>query len=270
MEQQPAGNPARLRHTRLIPFLMALVLAGCVGNEKIVLLQDKKAQVPWEALVDSSWTAKAPTFSIRPGDVLMVTVGHTQVVEETMGQATSQSMDLYRSVRHPYLIGHTVADDGTVNVPGLGPVRVEGMSILDAEKAIQEKADSFYSDATVKVVMLNFDISVMGEVNRPGRYPVYNNQVNVLEGLALANDLTVLADRSRIRVLRSRNGTNHLYHLDLNDQNILANPYFYLQPNDVVIVDPLKRRKYSGRDPNVVISVLTLLVSIVTVLIVKR
>lgn len=126
-------------------------------------------------------------------------------------------------------------------------------------------ADTYYSDASVKVTLLNFNISVVGEVNRPGRYPIYNEQANVLEGLALANDLTPLADRSRIRVMRSRDGTNHLYHLDLNDQNVMSNPYFYLQPNDVVIVDPLKRRQFSGRDPNVVISVLTFLVSVVSV-----
>jgi len=81
----------------------------------------------------------------------------------------------------------------------------------------------------------------------------------------MASDLTVLADRSRIRVMRSRDGTNHLYNMDLNDQNVLADPHFYLEPNDVVIVDPLKRRMYSGRDPNLVVNVLTFLVSIVSV-----
>jgi polysaccharide export outer membrane protein len=245
--------------------LLVFLLGSCVGNKKIVLLQDKAERVPWESLVDSSWTPKPPVFAIQVGDILMVRVDHVQIVQDIVPQATIQDMDLYRSVQHPYLIGHTVAPDGTISLPELGRMKVEGLSIPDAEKTIQAMADTYYSDASVKVTLLNFNISVVGEVNRPGRYPIYNEQANVLEGLALANDLTPLADRSRIRVMRSRDGTNHLYHLDLNDQNVMSNPYFYLQPNDVVIVDPLKRRQFSGRDPNVVISVLTFLVSVVSV-----
>lgn len=245
--------------------LLVFLLGSCVGNKKIVLLQDKAERVPWESLVDSNWTPKLPAFAIKVGDILMVRVDHVQIVQDIVPQATVQDMDLYRSVQHPYLIGHTVAPDGTISLPELGSVNVAGLSIPDAEKAIQGMANAYYSDASVKVVLLNFNISVVGEVNRPGRYPIYNEQANVLEGLALANDLTPLADRSRIRVMRSRDGTNHLYHLDLNDQNVMSNPYFYLQPNDVVIVDPLKRRQFSGRDPNLVISVLTFLVSVVSV-----
>lgn len=236
-----------------------------MGNKKIVLLQDQDAKVPWEALVDKTWPPAPPAFKIRPGDVLMVNVDHSQLVQDIVPQTTMQDMDLYRSVQHPYLIGHTVDPQGNILLPELGVIQVAGISIPEAEKVVQVKADNIYSDASVKVVLLNFTISVIGEVNHPGRYPVYNNEVNVLEGLALANDMTVLADRSRIRVMRSRDGTNHLYHLDLNDQNILADPHFYLEPNDVVIVDPLRRRQFSGRDPNVVISVLTFLVSIVSV-----
>jgi polysaccharide export outer membrane protein len=203
--------------------------------------------------------------AIHKDDILMVTVDHSQLVQDIVPQTTLQDMDLYRSVQHPYLIGHTVDPQGNITLPEIGPVKVEGMTIPEAEAAILSLANGLYSDASVKVVMLNFNISVVGEVNRPGRYPVYNNQVNVLEGLAMASDLTVLADRSRIRVMRSRDGTNHLYNMDLNDQNVLADPHFYLEPNDVVIVDPLKRRMYSGRDPNLVVNVLTFLVSIVSV-----
>jgi polysaccharide export outer membrane protein len=245
--------------------LAAALLGGCVGNKKVVLLQDKDARVPWDALVDKTWPPQPPTFSIHKDDILMVTVGHSQLVQDIVPQTTLQDMDLYRSVQHPYLIGHTVDPQGNITLPEIGPVKVEGMTIPEAEAAILSLANGLYSDASVKVVMLNFNISVVGEVNRPGRYPVYNNQVNVLEGLAMASDLTVLADRSRIRVMRSRDGTNHLYNMDLNDQNVLADPHFYLEPNDVVIVDPLKRRMYSGRDPNLVVNVLTFLVSIVSV-----
>ena len=245
--------------------LVTTILGGCVGNKKVVLFQDQDARIPWESLVDKTWPPAPPAFAIHQGDILMVTVDHSQLVQDIVPQTTMQDMDLYRSVQHPYLIGHTVDAQGNITLPEIGLVQVEGMSLPEAEATILTKATGFFSDASVKVVMLNFNISVVGEVNRPGRYPVYNNQVNVLEGLAMASDLTVLADRSRIRILRTRDGTNHLYHMDLNDQNVLADPHFFLEPNDVVIVDPLKRRMFSGRDPNLVINALTFLVSIVSV-----
>lgn len=245
--------------------LATLMLGSCVGNKKIVLLQDKDAGTPWKALVDKKWAPVPQAVTIRSGDVLMVNVDHTQLVQDIVPQAPSQDMNLYRAVQHPYLIGYTVAPDGTINLPELGSLKVEGIGLPDAEKLIQAKADSFYTDATVKVMLMNFNISVLGEVARPGRYPVYNNEVNVLEGLAMAGDLSVLADRSRIRVVRTRDGSNHLYHLDLNDQELLGSPAFYLQPNDVVIVDPLKRRKFTGKDPGTIINVLAFLVSIVSV-----
>ncbi|MBP8822293.1 MAG: polysaccharide export protein [Flavobacteriales bacterium] len=244
---------------------LVLLLGGCVGNRKIVLLQDQEAFVPHESLVDKTWLPNAPVFTIRPGDVLMVTVEHSQLVKDIVPQTTLKNMDLYRSIQHPYLIGHTVDKEGNIEVPELGKVNLLGKTIREAEEVVLAKAAEYFSDPVVKVVMLNFSISVIGEVNRPGRYPVYNNEMNMLEGLALASDMTVLADRSRIRVMRSREGANHLYYVDLNDQNVLSNPYFYLQPNDVVIVDPLKRRKFTGRDPGVIISLLTFLVSVVSV-----
>ncbi|MBS1568708.1 MAG: polysaccharide biosynthesis/export family protein [Bacteroidetes bacterium] len=245
--------------------LATMLLGSCVGNRKIVLLQDKDAGSPQKALVDKKWVPAPPAVTIRSGDVLMVNVDHTQLVQNIVPQAPTQEMNLYRAVQHPYLIGYTVAPDGTINLPELGSMKVEGIGLPDAEKLIQAKADSFYTDATVKVMMLNFNISVLGEVGRPGRYPVYNNEVNVLEGVAMAGDLTVLADRSRIRVVRTREGSNHLYHLDLNDQDLLGSPAFYLEPNDVVIVDPLKRRKFTGKDPGTIINILAFLVSIVSV-----
>lgn len=251
---------------RATPLLLTavLLLAGCVGNRKIVLLQDQNANIPWEALVDKSWSGKAPSFKIRPGDVFMVTVDHSNLIRDVVPQTTTQSMDLYRSIQHPYVIGYTVDSTGTITLPEIGKVQVAGMGIGQAEKAVLAQASSIYSDASVKLVMLNFTITVLGEVNRPGKYPVYNNSANILEGLAMANDMTVLADRTRIRVIRNREGSNHLYHVDLLDQELLGDPRFYLQPNDVIVVDPLRRRVFSGRDPNLVLGALTLMLSVIS------
>ncbi|MFZ1687975.1 MAG: polysaccharide biosynthesis/export family protein [Flavobacteriales bacterium] len=244
---------------------LVLGLNGCVSNKRIVLLQDKDASSPAEALVDHTYEATTAPLTLQSGDIISVAVDHNQLTRALEEGIEQRDDRIYQAVQHPYLIGFTVSSGGEVDLPVIGKVEVGGLTLEGAQEAIRKLANNVYSDPSVKVFLLNFNVSVLGEVAQPGRYPMYNERVNVLEALAGAGDMTVLADRSRVRVVRTRDGGNHLYHLDLNDEKTLAGKTFYLQPNDVVIIDPLKRRKFTGRDPGLVLNVLTLLVSIVSV-----
>lgn len=240
-------------------------MSSCVSNKKIVLLQDQDASNPPEALVDHTYEATSSPLTLQSGDIISVAIDHNQLTRALEEGIRQEDERINQAVLHPYLIGFTVSSGGEVDLPVIGKVEVGGLTLEGAQEAVRKQANNVYSDPSVKVFLLNFNVSVLGEVGRPGRYPMYNERVNVLEALALAGDLSVLADRTRVRVVRTRDGGNHLYHLDLNDEKTLAGKNFYLQPNDVVIIDPLKRRKFTGRDPALVLNVLTLLVSIVSV-----
>lgn len=263
----PVMRPGALFQAMGLALLIA-VATGCVSNRKIVLFQDPSASHPDRSLVDSVFTAKNSAPTLRPGDVISVSIDHYQLTQ-TPAPAPQGDQDdgsaMFRAVQHPYLIGFTVSSTGMVDLPILGMVQVGGMTVEGAQGTIRTVANNYYASPSVRVYMLNYTITVLGEVNRPGQYPVYDNRMNILNGLAMAGDLTSLADRSRIRVVRTRYGNNHLYHFDLLDEHVLADSTFALQPNDVIIVDPLRRRKFAdGRDTQNVVNILALMVSIVS------
>ena len=266
---EPAGRCTPVRQSILIAgvvWIGAMIgMSSCVSNKKIVLLQDKDASKPAEALVDHTYEATTTPLTLQSGDIISVAVDHNQLTRALEEGIQQHDDRIYQAVQHPYLIGFSVTSGGEVDLPVIGKVEVGGLTLEGAQEAIRKLANNVYSDPSVKVFLLNFTVSVVGEVVQPGRYPMYNERVNVLEALAMAGDMTTLADRSRVRIVRTRDGGNHLYHLDLNDEKTLAGKHFYLQPNDVIIIDPLKRRKFTGRDPGLILNVLTLLVSIASV-----
>jgi polysaccharide export outer membrane protein len=248
-------------------FLLVAFSSGCVSNRKIVLFQDQQASSPDRSLVDHTYEQGQALPTLERGDVISVSIDHYQLTQTISPQQQGQSSDeaMFRAVQHPYLIGFTVSSSGEVDLPIIGKVKVGGLTVEAAQEAIRVVANDFYASPSVRVYMLNNTVTVLGEVNRPGRYPVYDERMNIMNGLAMAGDLTSLADRSRIRLVRTRDGKNHLFHLDLLDEKVLADSTFELQPNDVVIVDPLRRRKFSeGRDTQNVVNILALLVSLVT------
>jgi polysaccharide export outer membrane protein len=143
-------------------------------------------------------------------------------------------------------------------------IDVGGMTMLEAETAIKKSASEVFSDPAIKVFMLNYFVTVLGEVNRPGRYPVFNHRLNIFEAMGLAGDATDFASREEVKVVRSRDGKNHLYSVDLTDQNVLASDKFYLKPNDILMVKPQKRKKYSTRDVQNVFNAISATISVIT------
>jgi polysaccharide export outer membrane protein len=164
----------------------------------------------------------------------------------------------------PVLSGYTLNEAGFVELPTIGKINLAGKTLFEAEVAVDLAASKLFVEPAVKLFLLNYFVTVLGEVNKPGRYPVYNHRINIFEAMGLANDATDFASREEVKVVRNRDGVNHLYHIDLTDQNILANDAFYLQPNDIVLVKPQRRKKYATRDIQNVYNGLALVISAAT------
>lgn len=112
---------------------------------------------------------------------------------------------------------------------------------------------------------MNYKISVIGEVSHPGVYTVSNEQVNLFEAVAMAGDLTIYGKRDNVRIVRKENGQQKLITVNLNDENLIYSPDFYLRQNDIVYVEPNKAKKQSaniGSSTNLLISVTSILISL--------
>lgn len=252
----------------LFPYVLLLLigasLASCVSNKRIVYVQDYTAKKPHDYLADTTFEAHVVDYELRTGDVVYVKSEH-RILSETFSQLDETYMSDNRAVQSlPVLAGYTVDEEGRIDLPVVGKVEVAGHTIFDAQNLVQEEVSQIFPGAALKLYLLNYHVTVLGEVNRPGRYPVYNHRINVFEAMGLAGDATEFASRETVKIIRSRDGKNHLYSVDLTDQNILGSPDFYLQPNDILMVKPQKRKKFATRDIQNVFNAVSTVVGVAT------
>ena len=192
---------------------------------------------------------------IMPKDVLTITVNtvnpeasapYNLVVRPTL-TSTSSTVATSGGSLQTYL----VSNEGTIDFPVLGTLEVGGLSKSECEKMIHDKLMPYMNAAenpVVTVRMSNYKISVLGEVNRPGMFTVGNEKINILEALAQAGDLTIYGVRDRVKLIRENaKGRKDVITLNLNDANIINSPYYYLQQNDIVYVEPNKVKAQNSK-----------------------
>ncbi len=145
---------------------------------------------------------------------------------------------------------YLVSNDGTINFPVLGRIKVTGLTKEECENMILEKIRPYVAaseEPIVTVRQANYTITVLGEVSNPGSIQVSREKINIYEALAMAGDMTVYAHRDRVKLFRENaDGTRELHMLDLSDANIMNSPYFYLQQNDMIYVQPSVVKKMQG------------------------
>lgn len=138
------------------------------------------------------------------------------------------------------LMGYVVDNDGFIDFPVLGPIKVVGLTRWELSELIKNKLlnDGLLTDAVVTVEFMNFKVSVIGEVNAPGTYSLQNDKVTILQAISLARDLTIFGQRENVCVIREREGERVIYEINLCDVSMFNSPAYYLQQNDVVYVQP--------------------------------
>ena len=186
---------------------------------------------------------------IKPGDVLYISIKSINPdvnaifnPEEGSALQSSQSYQKFVTPQGAYLYGFEVNSAGDLSLPILGKIQVAGIPQQKIEELVQQKADIYLKDAMVKVKLLNFKVTVLGEVRTPGVYYNYNNTFTVLEAMAMANGNTDYASIKKIMVVRPGSDGNTSYIIDLSSKSMFLSEAFYLHPNDYVLVQPDERK----------------------------
>jgi len=151
--------------------------------------------------------------------------------------------------------GNIVAADGTITIPLIGKVNVEGKSLPECEELVAAQAKKFLKEVTVKVRLLNYKVTVLGEVKIPGEYYNYNEYYTILDAISNAQGTTDFAKLDGVLILRTAKSGTRTYNVDLKSKNMLGSEGFYLQPNDVVIVQPGKNKDMQQKLPLIVIAI---------------
>jgi polysaccharide export outer membrane protein len=233
--------------SKLIFFLFIIFLASsCTRYRDIVYLQQGN---------DTSDTlnlfpGKVPTYRIQARDILYIRIlSMNREVTELINTSPTNTTNLYSNDASFYIYGYNVNDSGNVEIPIIGKVNVVGKTLEEAKIAIAIQTAKILKDPTIIVKLISFKISVIGEVTKPGAYQNYNNQLTVLEAISQAGDISPFGNRKKIMIIRPQTEGTKIIRLDLTDKNILISEGFYLLPNDIVYVEPVKSKNFRNNIP---------------------
>lgn len=231
----------------IVVVTMALFLGGCSSSKQVAYFQNSDTI----SLASSRGLYNA---RIMPKDLLTITVSTTDqdaAVPFNLTVPTAASAGNRSSTAQALMQDYLVNNAGEITYPIVGKIHVGGLTKTETEDLIGEKIAPYMSkDAKpiVTVRMSNYKISVLGEVGRPSTLIVGNEQISILEALAQAGDLTIYGKRDNIKLIREDSvGEKHIFKLNLNDANLINSPYYYLQQNDVVYVEPNKAKAQNSQ-----------------------
>ena len=262
----------RLNKRNLWLLLLPFLLTACQSYKKVPYFQNV------EVVNEAEQQEKLYDAKIMPKDLLTIVVSCTNpelaipfnlTVASNAGIAVSTSSYVTtQPVLQPYLVDN----EGNINFPVLGELKLGGLTKRGAEQLIIDKLKPYMKEIPIVTVrMVNYKISVIGEVTRPGTFTISNEKVNLLEALAMAGDMTVYGLRDNVKLIREdANGKQQIVTLDLNKAETILSPYYWLQQNDIVYVTPNKakaRNSDVGNSTSLWFSATSILVSIVSLLV---
>lgn len=223
------------KHLSLFLFL-AILLCSC-GKHRY--LQVSKETVQQDTLYHQSFEE----YKVQIGDILYVRVMTEKEEFANLFNQTSTQQQSYSTTSGPYLYltGYPIDMEGNIELPQIGKVYAVGCTTSEIEERIHKKVSEIVYDSQVIVRLVSFRISIVGEVKSPGEYLVYRDKATIFEALALAGDVNYYADRKEIVIYRTTKNGVIPYSIDLTDRKALSSPLYFLQPNDLIYVQPLPR-----------------------------
>ena len=250
--------------------LLVALMTSCSAPKNVAYLWNSND-------VDLSQSQYLYDAKIMPKDILTITVNTVNpeasapfnlIVRSTL-TSTSSTIGTTGGSLQTYLVDN----EGGIDFPVIGYIKVGGLTKRECEKFIHDKVKPYLNAAenpVVTVRMSSYSISVLGEVNKPGSYQVSREKINILEALAQAGDLTIYGVRERVKLIREdAQGHKQIHTVNLNDANILTSPYYYLQQNDILYVEPNKVKAQNstiGQSTTLWISATSILISMASLL----
>ncbi|WP_289062480.1 polysaccharide biosynthesis/export family protein [uncultured Zobellia sp.] len=246
------------------PFLAvsAILLSSCATRKEVVYFQNTG---DFETLVDKN--SFTPKFKVD--DLVSIYVS-------TLDSEASAPFNLLRGGAEggirPEQVDYLIDKDGEIDFPVIGKVKIAGLSGEEVRVLLRDKLSDYLKDPIINIRLRNFSISVLGEVRRPGTYPVDGERITIMEALGFAGDLTIKGRRENVMVIRDFDGTKVYTRIDLTKKEALSSPVYYLTQNDVVYVEPnnsaIKTSTLDNR-ASIYVSVASLLITS-TVLLITR
>jgi len=259
---------------RLLFYLLAisLLISSCVTNKKYVYLQKDDVNVkdlPKDTIV-RTYDLQNYEYRIQPEDNISVRFESLTPQEYDIFNRTVQTNQMQNlNQGNAILIGELVDPAGEITYPVIGKVKVAGLTVYEIQTKLQALANQYLESPVVKVRLINFRLTLLGEVKQEGTVVLPNNRISYIEAIGLAGGLTDFADKKNLKLIRQINGKAEVRYINLLDENFINSPEYYVHQNDILIVPALRQRPYQtyfGKNLALVISSLSLLLITITLI----
>ena len=241
---------------------LLFLLFSCASKHDVVYYQDIDT-------LNSQKNTNSYEIKIQPDDLLMIIVSADDPEVaipfnlKTISVSSNNRLDMARAQETVQL--YLVDQNGNIEFPVLGKIKLGGLTRSEALEILQNKINVYIKSPIVNLRIMNFKVSLQGEVNLPGTYPIASERITLIEALSMAKDLTIYGKRDNILVIREINGVKSYNRVDITKSDFIDSPFYYLAQNDVVYVEPNKTRVNSsavGPNTSVIISAVSILVSL--------
>jgi polysaccharide export outer membrane protein len=233
-------NMSKITKLGLAALLMAMLFASCVPQKKMLYL--KEAQMAAENQSINYVNERSVNYRLQPGDNLYIRFINT--IDERSTVLLNGDANRLTNDASIYLNSYTLDEEGFIEMPLIGKIELQNLTVDEAKDRLQTELDKYINETTIIVKLSNFNLTVLGEVNRPGTFKVYQSQINLFEAVALAGNMTNFANKEDVKIIRQTDNGSEILTVDMGVADILESPYYYLKPNDIVYVEPLKIKQW--------------------------
>ena len=225
--------------------LFLFTFSSCITNRDLEYIRSSKEI--------KNAKANKQDYLLQQGDLISVQISTTtQQQHDFFNKENTSNSQLM--IQNPYLYGYIINEEGNLDLPSLGKVKAAGFTLRELENVIKNIAVSYFESPVIKLNIINFEITILGEVNSPGTFKIVDPEVNILYALSLSGDMTQFGNRRKVKVIRNENELNRVFYIDLTKKEVLNNSDFMLQPHDIIYVAPLNKKFYAFNNITNVVS----------------
>jgi len=225
--------------------LFIFTFSSCITNRDLEYIRSNKEI--------KKAKANKQDYRLQQGDLISVQISTTtQQQHDFFNKENTSNSQLM--IQNPYLYGYIINEEGNLDLPSFGKVKAAGFTLRELENVIKNIAVSYFESPVIKLNIINFEITILGEVNHPGTFKIVDPEVNILYALSLSGDMTQFGNRRKVKVIRNENELNRVFYVDLTKKGVLNNSDFMLQPHDIIYVAPLNKKFYAFNNITNVVS----------------
>lgn len=217
------------------------MFTSCIPQKKMLYMQVKNES----DTLSSFNNERKIDYRVQPGDNLYIRVVTLDEKTTLLLNPLSSGSSNIASDASVYLNSYNVNEGGYLDFPMTGEILIKNNTIEEVKNILQEKLQVYMKEFVVIVKLVNYNITLLGEVSRPGQYKVYQDNINLFEAVSMSGDLTDFANRNKVAIIRQNKTGSEVVYVDMTKRDILLSEYYYLKPNDIVYVQPLKGKQFT-------------------------